>query len=292
MSGGVDRTDPVASRANAWHQSTLETLLDGCSWQYYLQYVAQVTAGEKDSTAAGVAVHAALELHEGARVAGVPCPTVDTMVEYGIEQLGDMRSDELDGKVKAAVRHWCLTPLKDGGPSHRDWLARFEPVAVEPYFNVPLVEGARPLGGWIDGVYRDTDGDGRLFLIDHKTAGTFSRWAHDGEGHRRQAAFYSTALVASPDWDVDYLPEMTYLVVRTSESKSRQFEGARRVTVQPDLIDVEELGRRVREAEQRVAEGEFYRTPEWILCDGFHCRRGHGPDCGCRAGHRPRTIDA
>jgi hypothetical protein len=262
--------NPVEARAGAWHQSTLETLLDGCSWQYYLQYVAQVESGEKDSTAVGTAVHAAFELHEGARLAGFTTPTVDSMVEYGIEQLGDMRSDDLDGKVSAAVRHWCLTPPKGEKLSHRDWLAQYEPVAVEPYFNVSLVDGALPVGGWIDGVYRD--GDGSLFLIDHKTAGSFSRWGRDGDGHRRQAAMYATALLVSPDWpDVVELVPMTYLVVRTQAGKARTFEGARRVSVRPDWLDVQELGDRVRRAEDVVARRDFVRTPEWVLCDAKWC---------------------
>jgi hypothetical protein len=66
----MNRTDPVLARREAWHQSTLETLLDGCSWQYFLTYVLNIPASTKPASASGIAYHAALEAHEKARATG------------------------------------------------------------------------------------------------------------------------------------------------------------------------------------------------------------------------------
>lgn len=268
-----DRSDDAGSRANAWHQSTLETLLDGCSWQYYLTYVARVEGGEKKSANSGTAYHAALEEHEKARMtgesAGLP---IDEMVRIA-EAAAFETSDDPDvaAAAVAAVRNWFDKPMRDGGLPHRDWLLQFTPLAVEPYFNVPLVEGARPIGGWIDGVYLD-DKSGEVFLVDHKTAKSLSRWGHDGADHRKQATMYATALVLSDDWpQVTDLPRMVYMVSRTTVGKSKQFEPARRVEVQPDLLDVQQLGERIRAAEVLVERGGFARAPEWVLCDERWC---------------------
>jgi len=267
---GVDRTDPVLSRASAWHQSTLETLLDGCSWQYFLTYVAQAEAAPKASSTAGIAYHLAIEMHERARQdgaeEGLPLKEMLAIAEKEVRDTMDEK-DVVDA-AKAALRNWYAKPMKDGELPHREWLMQHEPVAIEPYFRTPLVEGAKPIAGWIDGVYRNTDSK-KLMLIDHKTAKSLSRWGYDGNELRHQATLYSVALALTED--LDYMPDMTYLISRTSAGRGASFEPARRVTVQPDLLDVAELGDRVRKAEQMVADQEFVRRPEWVLCDERWC---------------------
>ena len=266
----VDRTDPVLSRAEAWHQSTLETLLDGCSWQYFLTYIAQAEAAPKASSTAGIAYHLAIEMHEKARLAGDPegLPLKEMLTIAETEVRGTLDEKDVVDAAKAAVRNWYSKPMKDGEPAHREWLMQHTPVAIEPYFRTPLVEGAKPIAGWIDGVYRNTD-TGRLMLIDHKTAKSLSRWGYDGNEHRHQATLYSVALALTEE--LDYMPEMVYLVSRTSAGRGSSFEPARRVQVQPDLLDVAELGDRVRKAEDIVARQEFVRRPEWVLCDERWC---------------------
>lgn len=270
-----DRTDDAESRANAWHQSTLENLLDGCSWQYYLTYIARVEGGEKRSASAGIAFHGAIEEHEKARMAGgvseAGLPMTE-MVRIATDLAHEYsESPEVAEAAVAAVRNWYGEPMRDGGLSHREWLMQYRPVAVEPYFNVPLVEGARPIGGWIDGIYENPR-NGEVFLVDHKTAKSFSRWSHDGADHRKQATLYATALVLSDDYPtVVDLPRMVYLVARTTLGKSKQFEPARRVQVQPDLHDVAQLGERIRQAEVVLERGAFARAPEWVLCDERWC---------------------
>jgi hypothetical protein len=258
----------MSDRSDAWHQSTLSSLLDGCSWQYFLEYVVKVESPQKAESLAGSAYHAAVEAHESGRVATAPVgkdAMLEVATEYVRERGGD---DEVASEARAAVENF-FAPMKDGNPSHQEWLQAYEPVAIEKYFKLPLVAGAKPIGGTVDGVYRDADGG--LLLIDHKTANNLSRWGAEGEEHRSQATLYSTAVALSPEYAATALVPMHYLVVRRSLGRSRQFEAARRVTVQPGLEDVALLGDRVREAERVVAEEDFVRNPAWNLCDKRWC---------------------
>jgi len=271
----VDRTNPIIARKDAWHQSTLETLLDGCSWQYFLSYVLNVEGRVKPASVSGIAYHAAIEAHERARLAGddLALPEMLTIAEQAVRATFD--DDKAVDEARQAVRHWHSTPLKDGGLSHREWLTQYDPVAIEPYFRLPLVEGARPVAGWIDGVYRHKE-TGEYILVDHKTANTLSRWGRDGDEHRSQATMYATALVMSPEYPVEHLVPMVYLVSRKTKGRGHSFEGARRVTVQPILEDVRRLGDRIRTAEKLLAEEGYVRRPEWVLCSQEWCPHYEG----------------
>jgi hypothetical protein len=99
--------------------------------------------------------------------------------------------DNLLEMCRFALNNWYNEKTKDG-ISHRDWLLRLTPVAIEPYFKLQLVDDALPIGGWIDGVYKDEEGN--YLLVDQKTAGDFTRWSYDGNGHRYQATMYGVAL--------------------------------------------------------------------------------------------------
>jgi hypothetical protein len=255
----------MSDRSDAWHQSTLSSLLDGCSWQYFLEYVLKLEAPSKAASVAGSAYHAAVEQHELHRgTVGVE-DMLGIATAYAEERGAPV---EVAEEARAAVRNF-FRPLKDGSPSHRDWLQDYEPVAVEQYFKLPLVEGAKPIGGTVDGIYRDQAG--KLLLIDHKTADSFSRWGKEGDEHRKQATLYSVAVALSPEYAATELIPMHYLVVRRREGKSKQFESARRVQVLPSLADVQVLGDRVREAERKVRDMDFVRNPAWVLCDARWC---------------------
>lgn len=256
------QNDAVTSRQNRWHQSTLSTLLDGCSWQYFLTYVLEIEQGVRPFAAVGTAYHSAVELREIARMEGRDVTLKEMIAHAEAELLAVTDDTELLTKVRAALRNW---------DDHvRPYLDLHTPIAIEPEFTVPLVDGAKPVGGYLDGVYRDGETD-EIFILDHKTAKDLSRWK-DAEGHRHQAAMYAAAMVLSPDFpEITELPEMRYLVVRTSRSTRANFEAFREVRVRPDLEDVRVLGDRIRLAESVVAGEKFRRTPEWILCSSTWC---------------------
>ena len=252
----------VSSRQGRWHQSTLSSLLDGCSWQYFLTYIAGVEQGLKPHAEVGTAYHAAVELSEIARRHGITT-TKEKLHEIAAEELSKVVADpELHGNLAACVEnYWAHI---------RPYLEQFEAVALEPEFTINLVEGAQPIGGYIDGVYRDPR-DGQVFVIDHKTVGNYNRWRNT-DSHRHQAAMYSVALVLSDDFpEITELPEMRYLLVRTSTGTRSNFEPFRILTVQPDMEDVRMLGDRIREAEQKVRNQEFKKKLDWPLCSPKWC---------------------
>lgn len=263
-------SEAVTSREGAWHQSKVGTLLDTCARQYALQYVAGIQTPEPMWAVTGTAYHAAVEAHERARAAGHDWSQEDTEAAALNALAAAGGGKEQEDEVLAAVHHFFRSKDKELGCTIREHLGKMKPVALETYFKVDLVDGCQPLAGTFDGLYLDSDGRHRL--IDHKTAGTFNNWGRSGDGHRTQASFYSACLVASQEFPgIFELPQVDYLVVRKQRGKTKTFEGARIVTVQPDLHDVALLGRRVREAEAELARGEFFPNPAATFCSPQWC---------------------
>ena len=261
----AEQSESVNVRKTRWHQSTLSNLLDGCSWQYFLTYVLEMDQGLKPYAEVGTAYHSAIELHELNRMKDTET-TQEEMITYATTLLQEVVGDnpiidELTTNLKSAIGNWYSY--------HRPVVLEWTPVAIEPEFTLPLVDGARPIGGYIDAIYRDADG--RLFVVDHKTAKSFDRW-RDGEGHRTQAAMYATALVISEDFpEITELPEMVYMVSRTSTSERKNFEKGRIVRVQPNMEDVRLLGDRIRAAEIAVVQEDYKTKTDWALCSPKWC---------------------
>jgi hypothetical protein len=252
----------VSSRKGRWHQSTLSSLLDGCSWQYFLTYVAEIEQGIKPHAAVGTAYHAAVELSELARAYKIPT-SMKQLLSSAHEELDKVTTDpDLHNNLSACVtNYWAHI---------RPYLEQYEMVALEPEFTINLVDGAQPIGGYIDGIYRDP-ADGTVFIIDHKTVGNFNRWRNT-DSHRHQAAMYAVALVLSEDFpQITELPEMRYLLVRTSTGTRSNFEPSRILTLQPDMEDVYVLGDRIRQAEHKVLMSDFEKKTSWPLCSPMWC---------------------
>lgn len=257
------QSEAVTSRTGAWHQSTL-SLIHDCSWRYFLTY--QLGLPDPSGTAAqtGTAVHAGIELHERARIENRALPSLSDMVEHACLEL----DPELHEAARHGLRHWYKTPMKTGGDarSHREWVLDMEPVLIEPYFNIPLVDGAMPIGGWIDAVYRDSTG--MYQIVDWKTAGSLSRWKKN-EGKRHQASMYSVALqISDLIPDLDYLAPMTYAIVKPGTGGECAY---RTDPVIVDYEDVRLLGQKIRDAEDIIRHDSFARNPAWVLCSEVWC---------------------
>lgn len=261
----AEKNESVNARKYRWHQSTLSSLLDGCSWQYFLTYVLELEQGHKPYAEVGTAFHSAIEYHELRRKDGIDT-TEKEMIDYAKEKLQASVHDEelasdLNVNLQCAIKNWYET--------HRETVLNWQVVAIEPEFTLPLVDDARPIGGYIDAVYRDDTG--KLFIVDWKTAKNFDRW-RNGDGHRTQAAMYATALVLSEDFpEITELPEMVYVVTRTATSIRKDFEKGRIIKVQPSIEDVRLLGDRIRAAETIVKTEAYTTKPEWPLCSKQWC---------------------
>jgi hypothetical protein len=260
------QSESVNARKTRWHQSTLSSLLDGCSWQYFLTYVLEQDQGLKPYATVGTAFHSAVELHELNRMKDIVTTEKEMLDEVTKTITEVITEEELRTEllllVRAAVRNWY--------EFHRPVVLNWEVIAIEPEFTLPLVDNARPIGGYIDAIYRDPN-NGEIFVVDHKTAKDFTRWKSE-EGHRHQAAMYSAALVLSEDFpDIVELPKMVYMVTRTTRSSRKGFESATIVEVQPDLEDIKQLGERIRMAEDIVEKENYVKKPEWFLCSTKWC---------------------
>jgi hypothetical protein len=278
----VEQENAVSARQGAWHQSTLQQIQD-CPRRWFLTYQCGLPDPSGEAARIGTAVHTGVEFHEKRRQQGIET-SLEEMVDHACATI----EEEHHAAVRHGLRHWYKTPMKGGGGvSHREWLAQYEVVAIEPYFNLELVEGALPIGGWIDGVYRDPS-TGRYLLVDLKTAGSMSRWKDGGEGKRHQATMYAIALQLSailPE-PIDYLPSMTYTVVKPGTGG----ECAKRVSVQPDLEDVRVLGQKIRDAEATVSADLFPRNPSWNLCSEKWCPHYNGCMVTGEYAGRPVTV--
>lgn len=268
----------MGDRSQAWHQSTIE-LIGNCSWKYFLTYVIGLPDPSGTAAQTGTAVHAAIEAHEKARMEGRDLPLADMQF---------LASEGLDADQAAsaatAVKNWYSSTMKDGGESHREWLSHMRPVSIEEYFNFPLVDGAMPIGGTIDGVYLDSDE--RYHVVDLKTSKDMSRWKDSGDGKRLQATMYSVAVQLR--YDLDYLPPVTYAVARTNKSG----ETAKRVHVQPDLEDVRMLGEKIRDAQRIVDTEDYVKNPGWNLCREQWCSHYQGCMVTGELSGTPVTVKA
>ena len=252
----------MGDRSQAWHQSTLE-LIGNCSWRYFLTYGLGLPDPSGSAAKVGTAVHAAIEEHELERMKG----NVLIVAEM-LEVAKAFVTAEFVPMAEIAINNWYKSKMKDKTESHREWLSVMTPVAIEEYFNFPLVDDAMPIGGTIDGVYLDVDS--RYRVVDLKTSKDMSRWKDSGEGKRLQATMYSVAVQLR--FNLDYLPEVTYAVARTNKTG----ETAKRVHIQPDLEDIRVLGLKIREAQHIVNTEDYVKNPSWNLCRPQWCPHYNG----------------
>lgn len=252
----------MGNRSEAWHQSTLD-VIGNCSWKYFLTYVCGLPDPSGPAAQVGTAVHAQVEAYERARMNGgaISLSEMQDAVVVGLPA-------DYAAMAVTACANWYRSKMKDKSESHREWVAQWEPVELEGYFNIALVENAMPIGGTIDAVYRDADGI--YHVVDLKTSKDMSRWKSDGEGKRLQATMYSVAVQLK--YNLDYLPTVWYAVARTNSSG----ETAKRIPVYPDLTDVRVLGDRIRAAQQIVDTMDYVRNPAWVMCNPSWCSHYQG----------------
>ena len=270
-----------SSRASKWHQSGLSQIT-GCSRQWYLEHVAGLPVPERVSTLPGTAYHKAVEVHEQARIDGVNTPSMDECIqvatavvlegadridpdELANAKLGKKTGvDALVAQADAAVRNFFTAPIEDGPPIV-EVLAGWTPVSLETYLSADLIDGARTLGGTVDGLYRSPTG--RLRVIDHKTANSMSTWTGDGKGSEQATHYSVLALLAGL---AEELPPVDFLIVKKSPPRKGSVTSMIK-SYYPTHTDVVLLGQTVRTAEQIVSDGVFPPDPAYQWCRRTSC---------------------
>jgi len=294
-------------------KSSLSTLLDGCSWQWYLGKVAGLPDPGGPATWRGTSVHAAIEHAERHRiVTGGHAPETEA-VAVGLDALGreveaGAPTDEvwarhgtnletLAQQVTDAVANWYHAPLKgeDDDMSLAGLVSRWSPLAVEAGFNIPLATSPRTLKGFIDTVYWDPD-EAEYVVVDLKTANRLDRWK-SAEGHEREGIVYIHAAREAASLPPSGVVRMEWHVMRLELGKTARFEGARRVVFRPEPYHLGWALDDIRRADRILAEGLFAPDPSWNLCSPKWCPHFQGcqvtgelqPDRLAQAG-RPATM--
>lgn len=262
------------SRNGAWHQSKVSTVLD-CPRRFGLEYVLELPVKETPWTVTGSAVHAALELHEKARMAGDPLPDRSEMVFFGYEFISTYE-DTFTSDVLSVMRSELNDALfnffyykVDNDLTMHEYILQFDPVYIESYFKVDLIPGSLPVAGWIDVVYRRDDGS--FFIADFKTAKNFSFWNRD-TSYINQATFYAASLSASSDFpEVSELLPFEFLIMRKDRGKTKQFIGSKIVRCKPTDSDVVNMVNRIVTADSIVAAEEFPLNTGSKFCNEKFC---------------------
>jgi hypothetical protein len=281
-------SESVSSRKGRWHQSTVSTLLDGCEWQYLLEYELQLPAPESPATAAGTAYHAGLEAHAESLKAGGPGLSETEMREVAHAALDEQAAlievwigsspEGIRAELDALISNAFHAKDKASGLTLIQWLGGFEVIAVEPEFTIPVVEGAMPVGGWIDLVLRDK-ATGRIVVADHKSARSFGPWSvkATADEHWSQPAMYLAAMVLGlgeqlglPGLELEDL-DFAFLVCRKQLGKTKAFEGFRIVPFEVEVSHIARLGSRIRQAQAKADAGFFLRNPAYRFCDARWC---------------------
>lgn len=303
--------DAIKSRQGAHHQSTIATLLDQCSWRYFLAHEVKVPQGPQGVAAVvGTSFHAGAQFHEHTRMLTGNPPAQAGVIDAADAELSELSDEGIKYEdripsyeaartvLHRAIERWYEADDPKIGVPLRDRVLTWEPIAVEHTVEalVPSDVGLQlPLRGTLDCLYETPKGP---LIVDWKTAWSFSYWRRDGSNKRTQATWYSW-LAQLAGLTADLAP-VEYHIVRTAEGETEQFQKARLVGVKPDQLDLAELVRRVRQAEWLIDTKDYEPNPDTPLCSQLWCPyyepcqtdRGLHPDTirPVRVTDRPQTL--
>lgn len=273
-----------------WSKSSLSTVLDGCSWQWYLSKVEGLPDPGGPDTWRGTAVHAGIEAAERYRLVYGGHPDIDlawriadvalnTEVERGkptdeVWARNRTNLNVLKLQVQDAIANWWDSELKDDGRPFRELVADWQPIAFEAPFDVFLPGSPRRLRGFIDAIYWDPEAH-EYVVVDLKTANRLDRWK-SAEGHEREGALYIWGAQQSEALPTHGRVRMEWHVMRNERGKTKRFEGARRVVLELEDYHTAWAWDDVTRADRILAEGLFAPNPHWNLCAERWCPFFHG----------------
>ena len=305
----------MAPLPDAWSKSSLGTLLEGCSWQWALEKVYGQEGGGTPATVLGTAYHAGVEwwcrsrlIEQRDRVAmfaddggkaamfAVAMEALDREVEQLDDEQWALHGTDyatLVEELAAALEHWWSTPIRDGQPgagmSIRERIMRWRIIAVEPAFNEQPTEGLTGVRGFIDLLVWDPD-DAVYRVVDHKSAGSFGRWAHDGAGHEIEAGVYVVGAEIASHLPAHGPVVMEWQITRKKLSAHARFEGVRVIEFEVQDVHRLWLEDRIKLANRIVADDLFETNPGWNLCSAKWCPHFRG--CQVDGDLHPRQLMA
>jgi hypothetical protein len=258
-------------KVDAWSKSSLNSLLDGCSWQWALRKVYKLDDHGSPATAMGTGYHKAIEEWENSQrslsLEEMQAVAAEKSYEecklLPMSQWFEHSTDpaQVVELAQESVRLWWEQPINKGA-TLREIAESRELISVEQYFNDELQSYG--IHGFTDGIYSD----GRqMYVVDHKTASSMRRWTYERKPSIEVAMYL---VLARKAMESGALPEMPvsfeYQIASAKEGKTR-------------LIDcgymndeLEALLVKALSDATAITEHEAFRPkPDWNLCSPKYC---------------------
>lgn len=252
-----------------WRKSSMKSLLEGCSWQYALEYVYNKPSNGSPHTAVGTGFHSAVEYWENNN----RTPSMQEMQAVAVEDAFDAaRKLPVDlwmehgldpnwvvDSVKEAVRLWVEQPYVKGGVTLQDITAGRKCLGTEIYLEADHPDSTRGLQGTIDALYEDGYG---LTIVDYKTASSFRKWVYDQPPSIEASAYM---WMVSQNYDACQY-RFEWHIVSPKEQKTRLVSAG---NMTPEQL--EKLSTSLRDADTLVKYSAYRPNPDWNLCQRKWC---------------------
>ena len=255
----------------AWSKSSLNSLLEGCSWQWALRKIYEIEDHGSPATAMGTGFHKAVEewdksernlsLKEMQTIAGetsfAECKLLpmEQWFEHGTDP------EQVIQLAQESVRIWWETPINKGSPI-REIVEGWGWLGSEVYWNQP--HSNYRLHGYVDSVYED---DRHIIVVDNKTASSMRRWKLQKEMNVEAAVYLAMAHKAQNEGLLPDKPIMfEYHVVSAKENKARIINMG---YMNQDAYTI--LHNALTEAEAIKKHNAYRPKPDWNLCSRKYC---------------------
>ena len=259
---------------DGWSKSNLKSVLEGCSWQWALQRLGGLDGGSTPHSAAGTGMHAAIEEHERARIAGEDLPDLGMLLGLAARAAwDDARAIPSQwhgihgGQGQAA--EWATDLTAKWYPSGvRSTLLGYKPLEVEPHLTTDEVPGPNRLRGYLDWFGWDPATQ-QYVVADYKSAGDTRKWG-DPKFHAVEAAVYVYLAMTSGKVPDGAEVRMEWHVVPR--------KGEPLILTGPifDWDTVAFVHARVSEANAIMEAAAYRPNPSWGLCNDRWCAFYHG----------------
>jgi hypothetical protein len=256
----------------AWSKSSLNSLLDGCSWQWALKKIYSLEDHGSPATAMGTGYHKAMEEWEGSGRSLTLRETQDVAAEAAFEECKKLPMsqwfehstdpEQVIELAREAVRLWWEKAPNKGSTLREIAEARGH-VGSEIYYK-ELAENGIMVHGFVDTIYED---DRHVTVVDHKTASSMRRWGYKKEPNIEVAVYLAMATRAQQRGELPDKPiHFEYHVVAPKEGKTRIIDMGYLKGEHLELLNTA-----LYEANALVKYNAYRPNPEWNLCSPKYC---------------------
>jgi hypothetical protein len=256
----------------AWSKSSLNSLLDGCSWQWALKKMYKLNDHGSPATAMGTGYHKAMEEWEKSGRTLSLQEMQDVASEKAFEECKNLPMsqwfehstdpEQVIELAQEAVRLWWEKPINKGSTLNEIAVSR-KHLGSEVYYKHEEL-ASTSIHGFIDTIYED---ERQISVVDHKTASSMRRWKYEKEQNIEVAVYLALATRAQEKGQLPDKPlNFEYHVVSPKEGKTRIINMGYLNNQHLDIL-VDAL----QEANTLVKYNAYRPNPEWNLCSPKYC---------------------